>query len=85
MNIEECMSFINSYTKSGGRITDLSRARELMKRVGDPQERLKFVHIAGTTARVLPLNISAEHYSLQAIRRENSPRPLFCAIPTGYE
>ena len=51
MNIEECMSFINSYTKSGGRITDLSRARELMKRVGDPQERLKFVHIAGTNGK----------------------------------
>ena len=51
MNIEECMSFINSYTKSGGRITDLSRARELMKRVGDPQDRLKFVHIAGTNGK----------------------------------
>ncbi len=51
MNIEECMSFINSYTKSGGRITDLSRARELMKRVGDPQKRLKFVHIAGTNGK----------------------------------
>lgn len=51
MNIEECMSFINSYTKSGGRITDLSRAKELMKRVGDPQERLKFVHIAGTNGK----------------------------------
>lgn len=51
MNIEECMSFINSYTKSGGRITDLSRARELMERVGDPQERLKFVHIAGTNGK----------------------------------
>ena len=51
MNIEECMSFINSYSKSGGRITDLSRARELMKRVGDPQERLKVVHIAGTNGK----------------------------------
>lgn len=51
MNIDECMSFINSYTKSGGRITDLSRAKELMKRVGNPQERLKFVHIAGTNGK----------------------------------
>lgn len=51
MNIEECMSFINSYSKSGGRITDLSRATELMNRVGDPQKRLKFVHIAGTNGK----------------------------------
>lgn len=51
MNINDCMSFISSYTKSGGRITDLSRARELMERVGDPQKRLKFVHIAGTNGK----------------------------------
>ena len=51
MNIEECMSFINSYTKSGGRITDLSRAADLMERIGDPQKRLKFVHIAGTNGK----------------------------------
>lgn len=51
MNINDCMSFISSYTKSGGRITDLSRARELMERVGDPQKRLKFIHIAGTNGK----------------------------------
>ena len=51
MNISEAMSFINSYTKSGGRITDLSRARELMERIGNPEKELKFVHIAGTNGK----------------------------------
>ena len=51
MNINETMSFINSYTKSGGRITDLSRARELMERIGGPEKRLRFVHIAGTNGK----------------------------------
>ncbi len=51
MNIKECMDFINSYSKSGGRITDLSRAEELMESIGNPEKRLKFVHIAGTNGK----------------------------------
>ena len=51
MNIQECMDFINSYTKSGGKITDLSRAQKLMDSIGNPEKRLKFVHIAGTNGK----------------------------------
>ncbi|WP_298528699.1 folylpolyglutamate synthase/dihydrofolate synthase family protein [uncultured Ruminococcus sp.] len=51
MDIKECMDFVDSYTKSGGRITDLSRARELAERIGSPEKRLKFVHIAGTNGK----------------------------------
>ena len=45
------MDFVDSYTKSGGRITDLSRARDLAERIGSPEKRLKFVHIAGTNGK----------------------------------
>ncbi len=51
MNINECMEFINSYSKSGGKITDLSRAENLMKLIGNPEKKLKFVHIAGTNGK----------------------------------
>lgn len=51
MNVAECMEFIGRYTKTGGRITDLSRARELAERIGNPEKRLKFVHIAGTNGK----------------------------------
>lgn len=51
MNIKECMDFINSYSKSGGRITDLSRAEELMESVGNPEKQLKFIHVAGTNGK----------------------------------
>lgn len=51
MNINECMEYIDSYTKSGGKITDLSRAQGLMDRIGNPEKRLKFVHIAGTNGK----------------------------------
>ena len=45
------MGFINSYSKSGGRITDLSRAQELMEHIGEPEKKLRFIHIAGTNGK----------------------------------
>ena len=51
MNFKECMDFIGSYSRLGGRVKDLSRAEELMHRIGDPQNGLKFVHIAGTNGK----------------------------------
>lgn len=51
MNFKECMDFIGSYSRLGAKVTDLSRARELMERIGDPQNDLKFVHIAGTNGK----------------------------------
>lgn len=43
--------FLDNYTKSGKKVTDLSRAKTLMNAVGDPQDSLRFVHIAGTNGK----------------------------------
>lgn len=51
MTFNECMDFINSYTKSGAKITDLSRAENLMKIINNPEKNLKFIHIAGTNGK----------------------------------
>ncbi len=51
MNFQECMNFIDSYSRLGGKVTDLSRAQELMNRIGNPEKQLKFVHIAGTNGK----------------------------------
>ncbi|MDE5582343.1 MAG: bifunctional folylpolyglutamate synthase/dihydrofolate synthase [Ruminococcus sp.] len=51
MNIEECMNFINSYSKSGKPVDNLSRAENLMKLIGSPEKNLKFVHVAGTNGK----------------------------------
>lgn len=51
MNLQETMNFIGSYSKSGKPVTDLSRARELMERIGNPEKSLKFVHVAGTNGK----------------------------------
>ena len=51
MNFDECMDFVNSYSKSGKPVTDLSRAKHLMKLAGNPQNRLDFIHVAGTNGK----------------------------------
>ena len=43
--------FTSKYTKLGKRVADLSRIKALMHAVGDPQERLRFVHVAGTNGK----------------------------------
>ena len=51
MNFNQAMDFIGSYSKSGKPVTDLSRAEDLMKRIGNPEKSLKFIHIAGTNGK----------------------------------
>ncbi|MCM1132496.1 MAG: bifunctional folylpolyglutamate synthase/dihydrofolate synthase [Ruminococcus flavefaciens] len=51
MTFDECMDFVNSYSKSGKPVTDLSRAENLMRLIGNPEKKLKFVHIAGTNGK----------------------------------
>lgn len=43
--------FINKFTKLGQRVNDLSRIGALLRSLGDPQDCLKFVHIAGTNGK----------------------------------
>lgn len=68
MNFEECMTFIGSYSRLGGRVTDLSRARELMERIGNPEKKLKFVHIAGTNGKGSTLEYIANALALSGYK-----------------
>ncbi|MCQ2464180.1 MAG: bifunctional folylpolyglutamate synthase/dihydrofolate synthase [Oscillospiraceae bacterium] len=60
MNYTEAREYINSYTKSGGKVKNLSRAEGLMKKLGDPQKNLKFVHIAGTNGKGSVLELMSQ-------------------------
>lgn len=51
MNFEQSMNFINSFSHSGKKVEDLKRIETLLKLLGDPQKKLKFVHIAGTNGK----------------------------------
>ena len=48
--VDETLNYIHSYFWKGS-IPGLSRTRELLERMGNPHEKLKFVHIAGTNGK----------------------------------
>ena len=51
MTYNQAIDYINSFTKSGAPVTDLSRFRTLAAALGDPQDKLRFVHVAGTNGK----------------------------------
>lgn len=51
MDYKQAMDYINSYTKSGTPVTNLMRFRVLMQYLGNPQNNLRFIHIAGTNGK----------------------------------
>ena len=50
MTYDEALGFIHSTVWLGSK-PGLSRTRELLKNLGDPQRELKFVHVAGTNGK----------------------------------
>ncbi len=47
----EAMKFVDSFSRSGAPVRDLSRIGALMEALGNPQDKLKFLHIAGTNGK----------------------------------
>lgn len=54
------LEYINSFSRSGKKVTDLSRIKGLLERLGDPQRGQKFVHIAGTNGKGSTLEYMSE-------------------------
>ena len=50
MTCEEAVAYIENYTWSKSRL-GLERTRALLHALGDPQKRLKFVHVAGSNGK----------------------------------
>ena len=50
MNYSESLEYIHSVTWSGSR-PGLSRTKELLSKLGDPQKGMKFIHVAGTNGK----------------------------------
>lgn len=50
MNYEEAMNFIQNTNKFGS-VLGLDNSRELLERLGNPQDQLRVVHIAGTNGK----------------------------------
>ena len=50
MNYTECLNYIHSLMRFGSR-PGLERITELLNRLGDPQEKLNIIHVAGTNGK----------------------------------
>ncbi len=50
MTVQQAIDYINDHTWSQWRL-GLERTRELLARLGDPQKKLKFVHVAGSNGK----------------------------------
>ncbi len=50
MTAEQALTYIHSVCWKGS-IPGLDRTRELLERMGNPQDKLKFIHIAGTNGK----------------------------------
>ncbi len=50
MNYQEAIDFINSRLRFGIK-PGLERMNDMLRRMGEPQKRLKFVHVAGTNGK----------------------------------
>ena len=68
MNYEEAMNFIQNTSKFGS-VLGLDNIKELLERLGNPQDQLKVVHIAGTNGKGSTLAF--------LVRGGMSPRHLF--------
>ena len=45
------VKYVSSFSRLGKRVSDLSRIRSLLTALGDPQNSLRFIHIAGTNGK----------------------------------
>ena len=50
MNAKEAIAYIEDFGWSSSRL-GLERTRELLARIGDPQKKLKFIHVAGSNGK----------------------------------
>ncbi len=59
MNYLEAMNFISSFSRLGKKVSDLSRIAKLLDKIENPQDKLKFVHIAGTNGKGSTLELTS--------------------------
>ena len=77
MNYEEAMNFIQNTNKFGS-VLGLDNIKELLERLGNPQDQLKVVHIAGTNGKAINTCISCR------IFRESGYRSVEVCLPASF-
>jgi dihydrofolate synthase/folylpolyglutamate synthase len=75
MSYEEALDYIHHVTWRGSRL-GLERTRELLSRIGNPEQSLKFIHIAGTNGKGSTAAMLANILRLSGITQAFTSPPL---------
>ena len=51
MDYQQSRAYIRDAEQYAGGALDLTNIKELMKRLGNPQDQLKYIHVAGTNGK----------------------------------
>ena len=51
MDYKQSRAYVKDADRYAGGALDLTNIKELMKRLGNPQDQLKYVHVAGTNGK----------------------------------
>ena len=51
MDYQQSRAYIRDAEQYAGGAMDLTNIKELMKRLGNPQDQLKYIHVAGTNGK----------------------------------
>ena len=83
MTYEEAKEYLVEVSQSGI-VLGLDTMRELLVRLDNPQEKLQFVHIAGTNGKVPLWHLSVRFYSVQAIPLAVTHLPAYLNMKNLY-
>ena len=84
MNITEALTYIHSVCWRGS-IPGLSRTQELLRRMGNPEKKLKFVHIAGTNGKGSTAAMTASiTFAPTGAATAEPPPPCSITVATTY-
>ena len=62
MDYQQSRAYVKDADRYAGGALDLTNIKELMKRLGNPQDQLKYVHVAGTNGKGSVLLICILHF-----------------------
>ena len=82
MNYQESREYIDKITREIPSVLGLEHMRELMKRLGNPQDDLKYVHVAGTNGKGSVIAFCILLYQVRDIALEDMFR-LPCILTRG--
>ena len=83
MTYETALEKIHSLLTFGSR-PGLDRMRELMRRLGDPQDKLRYIHVAGTNGKGSVCAVLSSVLVAAGYKRGCSSRPTSPTSARGY-